>query len=286
LHKVIHKTDNRARDRFDLRRRGVFIWAAVILFSNHLFGTLEGLHSVSPEMLVSDAGTIGIFQWMAWYVIFSLLVGSEADAAARWRDAVVAGALSLLVLLPTSRMVWVAATGLAIYLWVFNADDAKLRAAATVLVALSVQEFWGRVFFNLVALRLLHAETAVVGMVLEAVRPGTVWQDNIITGPSGYGIVVYTGCSVFHNLSIAILCSVTISRLHHQYWQNRDLATGGVVAATMILLNLVRLCLMAWNVDLYRYWHEGMGAEIFAIGASVTTLMISLYGAGVAKLSR
>ena len=59
--------------------------------------------------------------------------------------------------------------------------------------------------------------------------------------------------------------------------------TGGVVAATMILLNLARLCLMAWNIDLFRYWHDGMGAEIFAIGASLTILLISLYGAGPAK---
>jgi hypothetical protein len=47
----------------------------------------------------------------------------------------------------------------------------------------------------------------------------------------------------------------------------------------MILFNVARLCLMGWNVDLFHYWHDGIGAEIFAIGASLTILSISLYGA-------
>jgi exosortase/archaeosortase family protein len=119
--------------------------------------------------------------------------------------------------------------------------------------------------------------------VLDVVRPGTVWQDNIITGPSGFGIVVYTGCSSFHNLSLAMLCWVTISRLHHQNWRTRDLVTGGGVAAAIILLNIVRLCLMVWNIELFHYWHDGLGAEIFAIGASLMILSISLYGTGAAR---
>jgi exosortase/archaeosortase family protein len=180
-------------------------------------------------------------------------------------------------------MIWVAAAGLAIYMWIFNEGDVKLRAAAAVLAALSVQEFWGHIFFNLVAMPLLRAETAAVGTILEAVRPGTMWQDNIVTGPNGFGIMVYAGCSSFHNLSLAMLCWVTISRLHHQNWRGRDLVTGGTVAATMILLNLVRLCLMAWNIEFFHYWHDGLGAEIFAIGASLAIVSISLYGAGAAK---
>jgi hypothetical protein len=180
-------------------------------------------------------------------------------------------------------MIWVAAAGVSSYLWIFNRDDTKLRAAAAVLAALSVQEFWGHVLFNLAALPLLHAETAAVGVILQAFRPGTVWQDNVITGPSGYGIVVYTGCSSFHNLSLAMLCWVTVSRLRHQNWRTSDLVTGGAVAATMILLNLARLCLMALNIDLFRFWHDGAGAEIFAISASLAILLISLYGARPVK---
>jgi hypothetical protein len=47
----------------------------------------------------------------------------------------------------------------------------------------------------------------------------------------------------------------------------------------MILFNVARLCVMGWNINLYHFWHDGLGAEIFAIGASLTILLISLYGA-------
>jgi hypothetical protein len=35
---------------------------------------------------------------------------------------------------------------------------------------------------------------------------------------------------------------------------------------------------MAHDINLYHYWHEGAGADIFAIGASLTIFLISLYG--------
>jgi hypothetical protein len=259
-------------------RRDIFMWAVAILFFNQIFAVVKEVRSVSLEKLVTDLGAIGIFQYMAWYAVFRLLGSSDPTAAARWRHFLSAAALCSLVFLPTTRMIWVAATGISVCLWIFSDGDGKLRAAGTVLGALSAQELWGHVFFNLVALPALRAETAVVGTVLEAVRAGTVWQDNIITGPGGFGIEVYTGCSSFHNLSLAMLCWVTVSKLRRQDWQIRDLAVGAVIGGAMILLNLARLYLMAWDIVFFYFWHDGMGAEIFAIGASLMVLLISLYG--------
>jgi hypothetical protein len=181
--------------RLNLPRR-IFIWAVVILFCNQLFSLIKEMQSASFETLISYFGAVGIFQYMAWYVILRFLGSSDPVSAGRWRDFLVTAALCLLVFVSTSRMTWIAAIGIATYLWIFNCGDPKLRAAGIVLAALSVQEFWGHVFFNLVSLPLLRAETAVVGTMLEAARAGTVWQDNVITGPNGFGIIVSTGCSM------------------------------------------------------------------------------------------
>jgi exosortase/archaeosortase family protein len=147
-----------------------------------------------------------------------------------------------------------------------------------VLGALSIQELWGHIFFNLVTFPLLRAETAVVGTLMDAIRPGTMWQDNAILAPNGFGIVIISSCSSFHNLSLAMLCWLTLSRLRHQDWRARDFVVGGAIGATMILFNVVRICLMGWDSDLYHYWHDGIGAEMYAIGASLTILLMSLYG--------
>jgi exosortase/archaeosortase family protein len=265
-----------------LSRREIFIWAAAILFCNELFGVMKEMPAASLEWLVFDLLAVGIFQYLAWYVIFRLLGSSDLAPAARMRDFLVIASLCLLVFLPTSRAIWVAATGMAIYLFLTDTGDPKLRAAGIVLAALSVQELWGKVFFNLLASHLLRAETAAVGTMLEVARPGTVWQDNAIMGPNGHGVVIISGCSSFHNLSLALLCWVTISRLRRQTWQVRDFVIGSAIGITMILLNVARILLMAWNVELYHYWHDGNGTEIFAIGASLTILLMSLYGSRLA----
>jgi hypothetical protein len=260
-----------------LSRRDIFIWAAAILFLNQLFAEVKEMHVASLETLVTTLLAFGVFQYLAWYVIFHLLRSSDVVPVPRSRDFLVTVALCLPVFLPTSRAIWFAATGIAIYIWCFNAGDPKLRAAGVVLAALAVQELWGHIFFNIVTDPLLRGETAVVGTMLEVARPGTVWHDNVVTGPSGYGILIGAGCSSFHNLSLAMLCWLTVSRLRCQDWQLHDFVIGGLIGVTMILFNVARLCLMAWNVNLLHYWHDGTGAEIFAVSASLTILLLSLY---------
>jgi hypothetical protein len=261
-----------------LLRRDVFIWTSVVLFLNQFAAKIFEAPSESLEQLITEAGAISIFQYIAWFAIFRLLIGSDPGPRARWWDVLVTVPLCFLVFLPTARSIWVAAVGVAFYGGLFNRGDPRLRAAGIVLAALSVQAFWGHVFFRLVAFPLLCAETAVVGTILQVIRAGTVWQDNVITGLNGYGIVILNQCSSFHNLSLAMLCWVTISKLRHHNWRLSDFLIGGVVGLTMILWNVARLCVMAWNIDLYTYLHSGNGAEIFALSASLSVFLISLYG--------
>jgi len=272
------RTENIDTGHLTIRRREIFLWVAVILLLNQLFYQIKQDWSAPPETLFYDLGAVGAFQLMAWCVIFGLLRASDPAPAARWRDLLVAAGLCLLLFLPTSRAIWAAAAGMAIYLLISKNRDPQLRSAATVLAGLSVQQYWGHIFFNLVAFPLLRAEAAAVGTLLAMVRPGAAWQDNIVTGPNGFGVVVYSACSSFHNVSLAILCWLTVSRWRHQDQWRRDLVMLSVVAGTMIVLNLLRLCLMAWDKDLYDYWHTGQGADIFAIAASVVIVSISLYG--------
>jgi exosortase/archaeosortase family protein len=284
INTVTHKITGRERQvGRAVARRDIFIWAAAVLFLNYLFGVVKEIPSTSLEGLVSELGAVGIFQYLAWYAVFRLLGSSGAGSAARPRDLLITAALCLPIFLPTSRMIWVAATGIAIYLWLTSADDPKLRAAGIVLAALAVQELWGHLFFDLVAFSLLRAEAAVVGTLLEAVRPGTMWHDNAIIGPSGFGIVIATTCSSFHNLSLAMLCWLTVSRLRRQDWRAGDFVIGGAIGVTMILFNIARLCLMGWDVRLFHFWHDGAGAEIFVIAASLTILLMSLYGSRPAE---
>jgi exosortase/archaeosortase family protein len=271
-----------ARRGLDLPRRDLFLWVCAIIFLNQLLTAVNQLPLAAPGQALSDLAAFSVFQIMAWYAIFRLLASTDPRQVANMRDILIALALCLPLFLPTTRTIKVLALGTAIFFWIRGRGDPKLRAAGVVLGALTIQEYWGHIIFDLFALPLLRAETAVVGTLVQAARAGTVWQGNVITGPSGFGIVVYSGCSSFHNLSLAMLCWLTVSRLRNQDWRSRDLLIGCVIGATMIACNVTRLCLMAWNADLYEYWHNGLGAQIFAVGASVLALLLSLYGSRAA----
>jgi hypothetical protein len=223
----IHNTNaDQEHAGLDLSLSTLFIWAVVILFLNQLFSIIKQMQSVSVETMIEDLCAIGIFQYMAWYVVLHLLGSSDAAPNAHWRSFLIVATLCLLLFLPTDRTIWISAAGISVCLWTFSGGDSKLRAAGTVLAALSVQAFWAHVLFNLVAAPLLRAETAIVGTMLEVIRPGTVWQDNVITGPNGFGIVIYKGCSSFHNLALAMLCWLTICKFRNRNWQGRDLIVG------------------------------------------------------------
>jgi exosortase/archaeosortase family protein len=267
----------------DLSRRDLFLWVCAILFFNQLLAAVGELQSASPWRLLSDLADSSVFQILAWYAIFRLLAASHSKQPAQVSDILLALALCLPLFLPTTRTMKVLALGAAMFCWIRGRDDPKLRSAGIVLGALAIQEYWGHIVFDLFALPLLRAETAVVGTLVQAMRAGTVWQGNVITAPSGFSVIVYSACSSFHNLSLAMLCWVTVSRLRNQSWRNRDLLTACVIGAAMIACNVARICLMAWSPDLYEYWHNGPGAQIFAVGASAMVLALSLYGSRPAE---
>ena len=267
-----------ARGGLDLSRRDLFLWVCAILFFNQLLAAVSELPSASPWTLISDLAGSSVFQITAWYAIFRLLASSNSKPVAAMSDILIALALCLPLFLPTTRTIKVLALGAAVFFWFRGGDQPKLRSAGIVLAALAIQKYWGHIVFDLFAAPLLRAETAVVGTLVEALRAGTVWQGNVITAPSGFSIIVYSACSSFHNLSLAMLCWVTVSRLRNQTWRRGDFLTACVIGVAMIACNVTRLCLMAWGPDLYEYWHNGPGAQIFAAGASAMVLVLSLYG--------
>src|SRR5262249_7985757 len=80
-----------------LYRRDIFIWAAAILLLNLVYSVVKEIPAVSLKALVSDLLAVGIFQYLAWYVIFRLLGSSGAVPAARSRDFLVVAAFCLFV---------------------------------------------------------------------------------------------------------------------------------------------------------------------------------------------
>lgn len=237
---------------------------------------------------VSDL-SIGIsaFQLLAWFAVFRLLVRDPSTVAAAYQDIAVFGTLGIanvvlgaINVMPTQRVIWIVATLAAIYIFLTSAKQSYARAAATVLLALCAQSLWGPLFFSLFALDLLRGDAILVGTILDATRSGFTWHDNIIA-TQGHTIEIYAACSSFHNVSLALLCWVTLTKLSRPTWVSSDFIFGAAVCVVMIVANVTRLYVEALNHASWDYWHNGFGTHIYQVGVSVTILLISLWGSSV-----
>ncbi len=189
-------------------------------------------------------------------------------------------ALGTINAVPGQRVVWIVATLFAIYIYLVNSKGSYSRAAATVLLALCVQALWGPIFFSLFAFDLLRADAAIVGTFLNLTQSGYIWHDNVIA-TRGHSIEIYSGCSSFHNISLAMLCWVALTKLNRPVWIASDFIFGAAACAAMIVVNVSRLYVAALSYGSYEYWHDGNGAHIFQVGVSVIILLICLWGSSI-----
>jgi exosortase/archaeosortase family protein len=109
--------------------------------------------------------------------------------------------------------------------------------------------------------------------------PEVIWNANIIGTQNGHSIIVYASCSSLHNISLGLLCWVSIKSLVRTHWQRADVGIGLLVCAVVVLLNVSRLYLTALSPEQYAYWHGGFGEEIYLWATTLIVLLISLWGA-------
>jgi len=266
-------------------RRELFIWFAAIIFATKFFQSVLQVSGLSfQDSLFVRAAGIGAFQLLAWFAVFRLLAREPSRDPATHQDFAVIGllgifniALNIMNAVPAQRVIWIVATLSAIYIYLMSPKGSYSRAAATVLLALCVQSLWGPILFSLFAFDLLRADAAIVGAFLDLTQSGYAWHDNVIA-TQGHSIEIYSGCSSFHNVSLAMLCWVTLTKLTRPIWIATDFIFGAAACAVMIAVNVTRLYVAALSYGSYEYWHNGDGAHIFQVGVSVIILLICLWG--------
>jgi hypothetical protein len=109
------------------------------------------------------------------------------------------------------------------------------------------------------------------------VQSGFTWNNTIIHS-GAHSIVVLSGCSSFHNISLGLLAWIALTKLARPVWVKADAAVALAVCAAVLLLNLLRIYLLALSAESYAYWHTGPGEQIFVWVTSATVVAIALAG--------
>jgi hypothetical protein len=256
-------------------RRELFIWLASILCATALIQTVT-----HGGVFAASIGNINAFHILGWFAVLRLLFLSDSTVPAGKLDFWGVGVVGAINLLPADKAVWIAASVAAAYIYFQSEKRSNGRAGASVLAALCTQAFLGPTLFSLLSVYILQADAMLVGVALDLTRSGFVWHDNVIM-TEGHSVAVYNGCSSFHNISLAALCWMSLTKLKRPVFIRSDLIFGAAACLTMVALNATRIYLMSLSFEKYVYWHNGFGAEIFAMAATLIIVIICVWGTSI-----
>ena len=260
------------RPSASIETRELYVWFTIALFIADFLKSQPAIdfHALYETVLPS----FSVLHLLAWGAVVRLLLIDPRRAPASWRQFLFIGGLALINFFHSRYMTW-AAEGLfsGFLFWSARSGSAQ-RSAAVVLWALFAQAIIGPAIFSALTPYFLRADAALVGVALQATQAGYVWHGNIIE-KTGWAIEVANGCSSFHNISLAVLCWVTLTKLRRDTWIRSDFLFAGLSCLAMFVMNAARIYLIAQGPEAKFYWHDGDGAQIFSLAATVVIAAVS-----------
>ncbi len=202
-----------------------------------------------------------------------LVLRGKADEI-RPADIAVAAIFLLLTVLPVAATAWLAITGLSVYLLIFNKIDDSARRGALILLATTVPMLWSRMLFHFLAKPILEADAYLVALVLGTARTGNMVEFADHSGT----LVIFEACSSLANISLALLCWVTISQFLRHQSRPTDVFWCVCACLSVVAVNILRISLMGLSVSHYQAIHDAAGDLIANTTILGLTVGICLWG--------
>jgi exosortase/archaeosortase family protein len=258
-------------------RRELLIWVAGILAAHDLLTFRGPAGAGFFGALTQSVVSTSAFHYLAWFAVFRLLADADVSRPSTRGDVALGLAAALLPFLRGQGYLWIAIPVVGIYFYRAVDGSRETRAAAIVLLALAVNGFWGRLIFDVFAPPLLQADAALIGALLSVTRSGYTWHGTIVSS-ADHSIIIVNGCSSFHSISLGLLCWLALTKLARPEWVRGDVGAAVAVCVTALLLNLLRVYLLALSAESYAYWHAGFGAQLFVWTSSAAIVGVALWG--------
>jgi hypothetical protein len=227
------------------------------------------IHSIE-EIGWADAffRTFGIsaIVWFSCGAGLALIVRDRTRGVRSLEIALGAGFV-FLVILPIGALSWIAVTGLALYV-LLSADVATLRRGASILLAVTVPMFWSPMLFHFFANYILAADALLVSWLLGTHRTG-----NLVDFADKSGeLAIWPLCSSLTNVSLALLCWVTLSQLVSHKKSAYDFLWCLFACAAVVAVNATRMTIMGisqWHYAVFHSEWAEAGANVIILGLIV-----------------
>ena len=192
--------------------------------------------------------------WIACLTGVALMLHDRTDVI-RSTDLVVGAGFLVLVFLPIGPASWLALTGLCLYILLLTDGPSPRRRGASILLAVTLPMLWSRVLIHFFAKPILEIDASMIGFLLGTDRVGNMVR---FADDSGY-LVIFPACSSLAGVSLAMLFWVTISQATRHKSSGRDLVWCGLACASVIVVNITRMSIMALSDRDYQALHSQWG---------------------------
>jgi exosortase/archaeosortase family protein len=169
---------------------------------------------------------------------------------------IAAGIALAAILVPITPLSWLAIAGLALYAIAQSSPSSHLRRGAWILLAMTVPMFWGRLLFATMSDIILKGDALLVSWIVGSSRVGNVVQ---FADGSGY-LWIAPACSSLANISLAILCWTTFSRILNRHGSPNDVLWVLGASATVVAINVIRISLIGLHPEYYELIHGPLGS--------------------------
>ncbi len=232
-----------------ISRDQIYAVCIVALIANAVIKTImatanQGLASALPQGL----GLSWAF-WLSFALCVRLALIAEPSPPAR-RDWIAGAACLLAAAMPIGPISSAAGTALALWLIFDRAPGVHLKAAGWVLLAITVNLFWGRLLMMFFVPQVAAADANLVGLIVR-----TQVQGNTVRLLDGHQMSIVEGCTSVENASVALMMFVAIVRTFRPSPKLSEMLYLGGVFAFVVAVNETRLSLMAQSMDMFELVH-------------------------------
>lgn len=213
--------------------------------------------------------------WIAMAAIIALIWGTADQPPSPM--ALVAGLVAGIgFLVPSSLICWLVLAGWCLVMWRCQGDIA-IRAALTIALVMALRQPLTQSLLDILGEELLSFDAVLVSGLLQLIGWGAARMDNLVIGADGHQLLILTGCATYANLSLALLawCVITSWRRAREARRVR-LISLAILCLAIFSINICRLTLMGIDVDLYHFFHDGMGVQVFDAALTFATLTIAV----------
>jgi hypothetical protein len=265
------------RVKSELRRGeyfgGLLILGCVSALASRVFHTIEQLGWATAFL---DTFGISVLIWISCISGVAFVLRDRTTSVHAPEIALGAG-FAFLIILPIAPLGWIAVTGLSLYILFSSTDVADSRRGAFILLATTVPIFWSPLLFEFLARYILAADAILVSWLLGTHRTGNIVE----LGDHSGQLVIFSPCSSIANVSLAVLCWVTLSQIVGHKKSNYDFLWCLLTCAAVVAVNVTRMAILGLSESHYVALHNQWGDTV--VNVITLSLMVGISAFGVRR---